>query len=165
MIEALDELGSRALDSSIQLCVQSCHGTIIETKEEIDRLMESTKEGKVFLSADIASLRAKNIDAVKLIGQYFDRIPYVRLRDGLDRKMIGRPRLINRARDKNLGFNNPVGVQMGTGLSNLRGVWDLLNDREFEGWAVAVVEEPKNAAEIVMKQTREYLEMNMEIIF
>ncbi len=170
LLKALDELGNRCLDSAIQLCVMQHHGTIIETREDIDRLMDETPEHCVFFCPDLGELRSVMIDPVPLIADYFDRIPYVRFRDVLDRKMLDRKnrrrlRLVNKAKENPAPLPNPVGVALGDGLSVLQPVWDLLNEREFDGWAMTVVDEPRNAASTVMEKSRQFLENYFEILF
>ncbi len=165
MIRCIDELGHRSLDSSIQLCVMPHHGTILSTVDDIHRLMDSTEKDVVFLCPDTGELRAMNADAAKIVDQYLDRIPYIRFRDVLDKKSINRPRLINKIKKEKLTMAKPIGVPLGTGLSDLKGVWDVLNNREFEGWAIAAIEEPRNSSSKILKDACRYLEDNFEVIF
>ncbi|MFA4987208.1 MAG: TIM barrel protein [Candidatus Brocadiia bacterium] len=162
---ALAELGTRALDASIQVCVLPTHGTIVESRADIGRLMTETKPETVFLAVDLGELRAQNIPAKGVIDEYTPRLKYVRFRDVLDRKMMGRPRLISKARKAGTSLTAPIGVTLGTGLSELVNAWDALNEREFEGWTMCVVEEPRGAAAKVVRDCRKYLENNMELIF
>ncbi|MDZ7815466.1 MAG: TIM barrel protein [Planctomycetota bacterium] len=165
LVESLEELGERSLDSSITLCVMPFHGTIVSSAEDIDRLMESTSSDKVKLCVDIGECRASLVDSVELMDKYFDRIPYVRFRDVLDRRMIGRAKDIRKARKSEDRIYQPVGVPFGRGLSQMKRAWDFLSEREFEGWTMAVVEEPRSRARSVLIASRDYLEEHMELIF
>ncbi len=165
LLVALDELGQRSIKSSIRMCLMPCTGTIVESRADIDRVMEGTKEDFVHLCPDTGELRARNIDPLELTRTYSHRIPYVRFRDVLDRRFMSRPRLVAKARAEKLELAQPVGVEFGKGLCELQPYWDLLNELEFGGWAMAVIEEPRGKSQQVMSSTRLYLEQNMEMIF
>ncbi|GAB4160641.1 MAG: hypothetical protein Kow00107_08650 [Planctomycetota bacterium] len=164
-LRSIEELGARAIKSSIQLCIMPYHGTIVENGEDIDRLMSSTPDDLVYLAPDLGEFRARNVDSVEYIKKYFERIPYIRFRDVLDKRFMGRPRLIAKARMDGSPLAVPVGVPFGTGLTDMQPAWELLNEMEFEGWAMSVVEEPRNKSTQVIRACRQYLEQNMEIVF
>jgi inosose dehydratase len=78
LARALDRLVTLAHGYGLLACYHPHLGTIVQTPDELDRLMALTE---VALCPDTGHILAAGGDPVEVIQQYRDRIPYVHLKD------------------------------------------------------------------------------------
>lgn len=81
MIEGLQQAGAIAKRYGLDLVYHPHAGTVVENKEDVDRLMKETDPQLVSLLLDSGHSIYGDIDPVELMRLYADRIKYIHLKD------------------------------------------------------------------------------------
>lgn len=116
----------------------SHHGTIIDSLEDYDRLMEMTDPTAFHLGPDTAHMKRSGLDIQASLRKYFRRITHIHFKDC----------------DAKGNY-----VMMGRGVCDFPAVLRLLGELGYDGWVMAEEESPeagKRPAEAV-KKNRQYL--------
>ena len=114
------ELGRRMLEThGVRMGVHPHTGSLVETREEIARVMDSTDPRGFFLAPDTGHLLAGGSDPVEIFTTYRDRIVHAHLKD----------------------YRKPEGaatrgsfVALGEGSIDFSGIIDRVLSRPFDGW-------------------------------
>lgn len=158
VIEGLTELGQIANNEGMRLCYHHHMGTGIETRADVDRLMEATDPELVHLLFDTGHLAFAGDDPLQLAKDYASRIKHVHL------KNIRKP--IMELSDANqLSFKESIEAGIFTvpgdsaGFIDFDAILQTLANANFEGWLIVEAEQnPANATPLVYaKMAREYL--------
>lgn len=141
----LTEIGKRVADIGVQAAYHPHMGSIGETPDAIDRILDATDPTSVRLLFDVAHYQAGGGDPVRAIHRYSKRIALLHIKD----------------------LRQPAGnapfqfVELGRGSVNLPGVFSALREERFTGWAIVELDSvpepnlsPKEAAGI----SKHYLE-------
>ena len=111
-------------------------GSMVESPEQLHKIFSLTD---IDFCPDIAHLFAGGGDPLKLVEQYYDRIPYIHLKDFNDR-----------------GF-----VPLGEGDIDLKGILKLLKEKGFSGDILAEIDgfdgDPDYACRVSMDFIREHI--------
>jgi inosose dehydratase len=141
----LTEIGKRVADLGVQAAYHPHMGSIGETPDAIDRVLDATDPKHVRLLFDVAHYQAGGGDPVRAIHRYANRIGLLHIKD-----------LRQAAGSARYQF-----VELGRGSVNLPGVFDALREERFDGWAIVELDSvpepdlsPKEAAAI----SKQYLE-------
>ena len=127
----MDKLGDLALEKGMKLVYHHHMGTVVQTEEEIDRMMNNTDPTKVYLLFDSGHLAYAGEDYISVLTKYASRIKHVHLKDI-------RPEVVKRVKDDKLSFLQ--GVRLGTftvpgdGSIDFRPVFEILDNCGYEGW-------------------------------
>ena len=130
----LSQVDELARCYGLTACYHPHHGTLIETPEEISRIMELVS---IDLCPDTGHIQEAGGDPVKIIQTYGSRIPYIHLKD----------------------YGNSDFLPLGQGFVDIEGIILALNSIGYTGWITAELDTysgpPKEAAEIAIR----YLEL------
>ncbi len=113
-------------------------GTVVQTAEEIDTMMDMTDRESVFLLFDSGHLAYCGEDYLAVLKKYAHRIKHVHLKDI-------RPEIIKRVRDEHLSFLK--GVRLGAftvpgdGAIDFTPIFDILDKAGYEGWLLVEAEQ------------------------
>ena len=133
----LTELADRLAERGIRLAYHHHMGTVVETADEIDRLMASTG-GSVGLLLDTGHLAFAGADPVDIAWRHGLRISHVRCKDV-------RPDVLPRARAADQSFLDSVtdGVFTvpGDGAIDFVAVLGALKAANYRGWLVVEAEQ------------------------
>ena len=152
----LNRLGEIALEYGISLVYHHHMGTVVQTPEEIDRLMEGTDPKLFSLLYDTGHLAYMGADYLGVLKKHVNRIKHVHLKDV-------RPEVVAKVKENHLSFLQ--GVRMGTftvpgdGSIDFRPVFDILDKAGYEGWLLVEAEQDPavaNPFEYALK-AREYI--------
>jgi inosose dehydratase len=139
--EAQWQEAQRAIAGVIELChgrglAVSFHhhvGTHVETPEEITRLLDTITDPALGLCLDTGHCAYGGGDPAAVVEKYGARITCLHLKDV-------NPDRLREARERQLNFHEAVrhGVfaPVGRGMVNFARIFELLNARGFQGWAV-----------------------------
>lgn len=126
---ALDEVTDLAEQNGLQACYHPHLTTIVESPDELSRLMPLTRIG---FCPDTAHLAAGGGDPAQLIRQYPDRVRHVHLKDAVLEPLSFQP--------------------LGRGDLNFSDVLSALAEVHYDGWLMVELDsydgDPKAAAEI-----------------
>lgn len=134
----INKLGKVAKDMGIKLCLHHHMGTVIQTEDEIDRLMANTDPEVFGLLFDSGHLAYCGEDYMSVLKKYANRIRHVHLKDI-------RPEMVKKVRDEHLSFLQ--GVRLGTftvpgdGAIDFKPIFDVLEETGYEGYVLVEAEQ------------------------
>lgn len=152
----LNMLGKVAKDKGMALTFHHHMGTVVQTVEEVERLMRCTDPQYVNLLFDSGHLSYADEDPVYVLRKYSDRIKHVHLKDI-------RSEVVRQVREEGLSFLS--GIRKGTftvpgdGDVDFELIFNILEEKGYEGWVVVEAEQDPaiaNAFEYA-KKAREYI--------
>jgi inosose dehydratase len=154
----IDELAKRTADLGIMLAPHPHIWGPVERPHEVERLMELTDPRYVGLIVDTAQINLGGGDPLALIATYYDRIPAIHWKDSKAsyRGYTGPTPSIEQHRQEILYKD------LGAGGVDLPGIWQLLQQRNFEGWITLDLDPPRanegeGSVDDKMKINRRYL--------
>lgn len=156
LTDGLNKLGKIAKEKGMVLTFHHHMGTVVQTEEEIDRLMGSTDPELVFLLFDSGHLSFAGIDPEKVLRRYAKRVRHVHLKDL-------RKEVVRRSREEKWSFLK--GVREGTftvpgdGDVDFGPIFQILEEADYGGWIVVEAEQDPavaNPLEYAMK-ARKYI--------
>jgi inosose dehydratase len=156
MVEGLNLLGRMAAEEEMRLCYHHHMGTGVQTRAEVDRLMDDTDPEVVHLLFDTGHLYWAGDDPLDMARAYAHRIKHVHLKDirkdvldrGMERKMSFLESVIEGA------FTVP-----GDGVIDFEPIFRTLADAGYEGWLIVEAEQDPHKANPLeyAKKARTYL--------
>lgn len=158
----LNRLGQRAAQKGMKLVYHHHMGTVVQTSEEVRRLMEETDPKWVYLLFDSGHLAYSGEDELAILKKYIGRVAHVHLKDI-------RPEVVKRVRKDHHSFLD--GVRMGAftvpgdGCISFKPIFDELSKAGYEGWLLVEAEQDPAAAnpfEYALK-AREYIRQVADI--
>ncbi|CAK7192837.1 Inosose dehydratase [Commensalibacter sp. Nvir] len=146
----LDELSKLTLDYGIKLAFHHHMGTIIQSEDDIDRLMYSTSE-TVYLLLDTGHASWGGADPIRLANNYADRVAHIHTKDI-------REEVLTKARKENWPFLD--GVLRGVFTVPGDGTVDYVNFfksfQNYSGWIVIEAEQDPDKANPLQYVTKGY---------
>ena len=150
--ERMTEVGEHLLTRGVRIAYHHHMGTVVETEEEIDRLMANTGEA-VGLLVDTGHLTYAGGDPLAVIRRHGKRIVHVHCKDV-------RPAVLADAKNRNRSFLDAVldGVFTvpGDGSIDYRAVLRALKEVGYQGWLVVEAEQDPAVAHPLTYATRGY---------
>ena len=112
-------------------------GTGVQTEAEIDRLMSSTANEKIYLCADSGHMLFSRFDPLPVFERYMDRIRHIHLKDI-------RENVMTEMLDEDASFLDSVikGVFTvpGDGMIDFRQIFDVILESNYNGWMIVEAE-------------------------
>lgn len=131
--ETLNLVGAITLAEGVRSCFHNHVGTVIETREEIDRLLMLTDPDLVFLGPDTGHLAWAGADPVAFCHDYAKRIKTLHLKDiAADVRERGR----NANWDYNTFSQQGIFVELGEGCVDFPAIFTILRTVDFSGWLI-----------------------------
>jgi inosose dehydratase len=153
--ETLNLVGAITLAEGVRSCFHNHVGTVIETREEVDRLLALTDPGLVFLGPDTGHLAWAGADPVAFCRDYATRIKTLHLKD-IDAGVRDRGR--DAGWDYGTFEQHGVFVELGEGCVDFPAIFAILRDVDFSGWVITetdVTQQPTALESVTM--SRAYL--------
>ncbi|MGB6834871.1 MAG: sugar phosphate isomerase/epimerase [Candidatus Acidiferrum sp.] len=148
----LTELGKRIADLGMQLGYHNHMGSMGQTPEGLDQIMDSVDPRYTKLELDVAHYFQGGGDPAKAIEKYHDRLLFLHLKD------------VEHLPASAEGKESYRFVELGRGLVNLPAVMDALHKIDFRGWGIVELDAvpdrsrtPKESAIINKKYVEEKL--------
>lgn len=151
----LNAAGELALEYGVRACFHNHVGTVIETRDEVDRLLSLTDPELVFLGPDTGHLAWAGADPVAFCRDYLKRIKTLHLKD-IDAAVRDRGR--EAGWDYGTFSDNGVFVELGEGMVDIPALLELLRAEDFGGWLIVetdVTQKPTALESITV--SRQYL--------
>lgn len=150
----ITEIGKRTADLGVSLGYHNHMGTLGQSPEEVDQILQAADPRYVKLELDVAHYLQGGGDPAKAIEKYADRLLFLHIKDVESVPNASNPKRAYRF------------VELGRGRVDLPAVFGALNRVNFRGWAIveldAVPEKdrtPKECAEI----SKKYLEEKIKV--
>ncbi len=146
-VDGLNRIGNVLEDRGLAVVFHHHTATYVETRREIDRLLEATDPETIGLCLDTGHAVYGGANPVELLQRWGDRVRYVHLKD-VD------PRALERARagglDYEAGVRGGVFCPLGEGCVDFAGVFAGLREIGYQGWLIVeqdvVIDESTGAA-------------------
>ena len=140
VIQGYNKMADLADEKGMRLACHHHMGTGIQTMDEIRRFMDSVQKNVWLLydSGHIFYSEGNQEACVTLLSTYVDRIAHVHLKDL-------RPEVVETVRREKMSFLD--GVRAGTftvpgdGATDFRPIFDILEEKGYEGWMVVEAEQ------------------------
>lgn len=156
LTDGLNHLGRIAKEQGMRLCYHHHLGTVVQTRQEVDRLMAETDPALVFLLLDTGHLYCAGDDPLEMTRAYADRIKHVHLKDIRDAVWKEAQRTRRSFFEAMLAgfFTVP-----GDGVIDFRAILQVLSDHKYEGWLMVEAEQDASKAHPLTyaKKARAYL--------
>ena len=131
--ETLNLVGAITLAEGVRTCFHNHVGTVIETREEIDRLLSLTDPDLVFLGPDTGHLAWAGADPVAFCRDYAKRLKTLHLKDiAADVRDRGR----DAGWDYNTFSQQGIFVELGEGCVSFPAILAILRSVDFSGWLI-----------------------------
>ena len=136
----LNELGKIAQDRGLKLAFHHHMGTIAQTIEETDRLMDNTDDRYIFLNYDCGHFTFAGDDPVAALQRYIGRTAHIHLKDV-------RPAVLQRVHEEKLSFLAAVAAGVFTvpgdeeGCIDYKALFQVLETSDYQGWLVVEAEQ------------------------
>jgi inosose dehydratase len=131
--ETLNMAGEITLAEGVRSCFHNHVGTVIETREEIDRLLSLTDPDLVFLGPDTGHLAWAGADPVAFCRDYAPRIKTLHIKDiAADVRDRGR----DAGWDYNTFSQQGIFVELGEGCVDFPAIFAILEAVDFSGWLI-----------------------------
>jgi inosose dehydratase len=153
----LTEIGKRSADLGVKLGYHNHMGSMGQSPEEVDRVLDASDPRYVKLELDIAHYQQGGGDPVKAIQKYRDRLLFVHIKDveSIPKEQSSRGR--------DFRF-----VELGRGRVDVAAAFKALEEINFRGWAVVELDEvpdpsrtPKDSALISKTYLHDRLGINL----
>lgn len=133
-IETLEIIAQRVKDAhGLSVVVHHHAGTFVETKEEIDRLLEGTKPELVNLLLDTGHAVYGGADPVDIATRHGARVKYVHLKDA-DKAQLANVRASNISMQD--AWKAGIFCPLGQGVVDFKGVVAAMAARNYDGWMI-----------------------------
>lgn len=113
-------------------------GTVVQSAEEVDRMMEMTDKDKFSLLFDSGHLAYCGQDYLAVLTKYADRVKHVHLKDV-------RLQVVAKVKDENLSFLQGVRegafTVPGDGSIDFAPIFDILEKANYRGWMIVEAEQ------------------------
>ncbi|MBR3975132.1 MAG: myo-inosose-2 dehydratase [Clostridia bacterium] len=136
--DGLSKLGQIAKEYGITLVYHHHMGTVVQTAEEIDKMMSLCDPDSVYLLFDSGHLAYCGQDYMAVLKKYAKRIKHVHLKDI-------RPEVVKKVKDEHLSFLQ--GVRLGAftvpgdGCIDFKPIFEVLDEAGYEGWMLVEAEQ------------------------
>jgi inosose dehydratase len=156
--DGINELGHMATEKGMRLCLHHHMGTGVQTEEEIDRFMEMTEPGKVWLLHDAGHLYFAGCDPLRVLKKYVKRVGHVHLKNV-------RANVLQEMRIRRSCFLEAVYAGAFTvpgdpeGAIDYAPIFQVLEEGGYEGWMMVEAEQDPDVANPLhyAKMGREYI--------
>jgi inosose dehydratase len=152
----LTEVGKAAADKGLKLCYHHHMGTVVQSADDIDALMNATGDD-VYLLLDSGHAMFAGADPVELARAYAGRIGHVHCKD------IREP-IMRQSLNKDGSFLdamlNGVFTVPGDGCIDYKRLFAVLDDVSYSGWAVVEAEQDPNVADPLTYATLGFNNLN-----
>jgi inosose dehydratase len=138
----LTEVGKACNDLGLKLCYHHHMGTVVQSDDDIDALMQETTDD-VYLLLDTGHAYFAGADPVALARKYAGRVGHLHCKDVRD---IVMRQCLNRDSSFLKAVLNGVFTVPGDGCIDYRAVFAELSNVNYDGWAVVEAEQDPSVA-------------------
>lgn len=131
--KVLNEVGEITLKEDVRSCFHNHVGSVIETRDEIDRLFSLVERDLVFQGPDIGHLAWGGVDVVQFCRDYADSIKTIHLKDI-------NPEVLKEGQENKWDYRtfseNGIFAELGEGFVDFPAIFDILQAVGYQGWVI-----------------------------
>lgn len=131
--KVLNEVGEITLKEDVRSCFHNHVGSVIETRDEIDRLFSLVDRDLVFQGPDIGHLAWGGVDVVQFCRDYADSIKTIHLKDI-------NPEVLKEGQENKWDYRtfseNGIFAELGEGFVDFPAIFDILQAVGYQGWVI-----------------------------
>lgn len=136
--EGLNKLGKLAKQRGFKLCFHHHMGTVVQSAQETDRMMQGTDPEYVFLCYDTGHFTFAGEDPLVMLKKYAKRVGHVHLKDM-------RRKVVDQVKPEGWSFLQAVRqgafTVPGDGCVDFDPILKLLSEAKYEGWLLVEAEQ------------------------
>jgi inosose dehydratase len=132
--DTLNQVGAITLEYGMRSCFHNHVGSVIATREEIDRLLALVDPALVFLGPDTGHLAWAGADPVAFCRDYAAQIKTLHVKD-VDEAVRARGQALEW--DYGTFTANGIFAELGDGSVDFPAIFAILRDASFTGWVIA----------------------------
>lgn len=161
LCKGLNHYGEIAAKYGIKVAYHHHMGTVVQTKEETDRLMDNTDPKLVGLLYDTGHIAVSDGDYMSLLNAHIDRVVHVHFKD------VRRDKEKD-SREKGLTFQgsflNGMFTVPGDGDLDFKPVFKKLTENNYKGWIVVEAEQDPDKANPLEMALKAHDYINNELL-
>lgn len=155
LADLLEAIGRMTLRDGIRLAFHNHVGSAIETRDEIDRLLEKVDPAVVFLGADIGHLVWGGGEAVSFCEDYGERFVALDVKD-INPKVLAEG--VAAGWDYDTFAARGIFAELGEGMVDFSAMFEVLRKQRFKGWLRVEIDVTQKATALESATIcREYL--------
>ena len=157
MAKTMNELGKRISDEGLKFGVHAHLWTQLQTRAEIDRLMEMTDPKHVWMVLDTGHITMSGIDPVELTRAYVSRIIEYHMKDTrpADRGGHKGP---TPEREGYTDKGKRIFLELGNGGVDFPGILAILKKNNWDGWLTVELDSTDTTPKESAAKSKKYLE-------
>lgn len=129
----LNRVGEITLAEGVRSCFHNHVGSVIETGDEMERLLAATDPNVVFLGPDTGHLAWGGVDVLDFFRRYAGRIKTAHVKDINE---AVRQEGVAKEWDYRTFSDHGIWTEMGGGVIDFPAVFQILADAGFDGWII-----------------------------
>jgi inosose dehydratase len=135
LAETLNKIGEEASKIGIKMCYHPHAGTLVERREQIEKICQSTDPNFVYLAPDTAHLTLGDCDPVEFFRTYINRIEYIHFKD----------------------LRNGKFVELGEGTVDFPGIYQILRSHHYSSWITVELDATERTPKDSAQRSKKYL--------
>jgi inosose dehydratase len=156
LANTVNEIGRRTLELGLPACFHPHTGTPVESREEIDMLMELVDPELVFFAPDTGQIAKGGSDPIEVVRTYLGQVRHVHLKDFIGGEVTQDSQGNEVDRSGFLDY-----TPLGDGVVDIPAVFRLLEEAGFDGWVNVELDgneaDPRPAKDAAAR-SKQYLE-------
>ena len=153
--KTVNKVGEITLKYDVRSCFHNHVGSVIETREEIDRLFSMVDRDVVFQGPDIGHLVWAGADPVQFCKDYAGDIKSVHIKD-IDPEVLEKG--VARSWDYGQFSDNGIFAELGEGCVDFSTIFEILDGTGYEGWIIVETDRTQKPTALQSATiSREYL--------
>ncbi|MGC9348216.1 MAG: sugar phosphate isomerase/epimerase family protein [Anaerolineae bacterium] len=131
--KVVNKVGEITLKYGVRSCFHNHVGSVIETRDEIDRLFDMVDRSVVFQGPDIGHLVWAGADPVQFCRDYAEDIKSVHVKD-IDADVLAEG--VGKAWEYGQFSSNGIFAELGEGCVDFPALFEVLEGAGYEGWII-----------------------------
>lgn len=152
----VNKVGEITLEYDVRSCFHNHVGSVIETREEIDRLFDLVDRDVVFQGPDIGHLVWAGVDPIQFCQDYAEDIKSVHIKD-IDPDVLAQG--VEASWDYGQFSDHGIFAELGEGCVDFPAIFEILKGVGYEGWMIVETDRTQKPSALESATiSREYLQ-------